>query len=292
MKSSIITLELVKNIIERRNREIHKGDCGRILIVAGTTGMAGAAVLSATSAFRAGAGLVQVFIPKELFPIVQCGIPEATCVERNLSKLNLLPYDAMAIGPGLSRSKESVELVETLLSNFTRPMVIDADALNIIAENNLFHLIKDKPLGSCVITPHLGEAERLLGKKIGKDKVDRQKAAIELCEKTGAIALLKGHNTILTSCVSSNQYVTYTNTTGNPGMATAGSGDVLTGIIAGLLGQKKADGNRLTTWEAAICGAFIHGMAGDLAAEAIGEYGLMAGDIAFYTAMALKQISG
>lgn len=284
MPDSIITLKIVKNIIEKRNREIHKGDCGRILIAAGSLGMAGAAVLSAKGALRAGSGLVQVAVPKELFPIVQTGIPEATCLERDFSNTDLKRYDALALGPGLGQSRESAEAVKTALIRFDGPMVLDADALNIIAKENLFQILRDRPEKSTVITPHPGEAARLLGKKI----TDRQQAALELYEKTGAITLLKGQGTV----VAVNNEKTYTNTTGNPGMATAGSGDVLTGIIVGLMGQKKPCGKRISAEEAAICGAFIHGTAGDLAAETMGEYGLIAGDIAYYTAIALKKISG
>ena len=139
-----------------------------------------------------------------------------------------------------------------------------------------------------MITPHMGEAARLLGRKIGASEEDRAEAAVELHEKTGAVTVLKGQATV----VASDLRKTYTNITGNPGMATAGSGDVLTGIIAGLMGQKKFCGERITAEQAAICGVFVHGAAGDLAADKLGEYGLMAGDIAYYTAMALKNISG
>ena len=161
MKNSIITREFVQTIIEKREKEIHKGDCGRILIVAGSHGMAGAAILAATAALRTGSGLVQVAIPKELFPIVQVGIPEATCLERDLRNLDLSLYDAIAVGPGLGQSDESIDAVKYLLANYDGKMVLDADGLNILAYNNLFDLIKDKE--NIVITPQMGEAKRLLG---------------------------------------------------------------------------------------------------------------------------------
>ena len=276
MKNSIITREFVQNIIEKREKEIHKGDCGRILIVAGSHGMAGAAILAATAALRTGSGLVQVAIPKELFPIVQVGIPEATCLERDLRKIDLSLYDAIAVGPGLGQSDESIDTVKYLFENYDGKMVLDADGLNILAYNNLFDLIKDKE--NIVITPHMGEARRL----IGHLKEERKETAIELYRKTKAITVLKGHATV----VATDNEKTYINTTGNPGMATAGSGDVLTGIITSLLGQGKS------AKEAALAGVFVHGLAGDLAAETVGEYGLIAGDIAYYTAIALKEISG
>lgn len=276
MMDSIITKEFVQTIIEKREKEIHKGDCGRILIVAGSHGMAGAAILAATAALRTGSGLVQVAIPKDLFPIVQVGIPEATCLERDLRKIDLSLYDAIAVGPGLGQSEESIDAVKYLLANYDGKMVLDADGLNILAYNNLFDLIKDKE--NIVITPHMGEARRLLGHL----KEERKETAIELYRKTKAITVLKGHATV----VATDNEKTYINTTGNPGMATAGSGDVLTGIITSLLGQGKS------AKEAALAGVFVHGLAGDLAAETVGEYGLIAGDIAYYTAIALKEISG
>lgn len=276
MKNSIITREFVQTIIEKREKEIHKGDCGRILVVAGSHGMAGAAILAATAALRTGSGLVQVAIPKELFPIVQVGIPEATCLERDLRKIDLSLYDAIAVGPGLGQSDESIDTVKYLFENYDGKMVLDADGLNILAYNNLFDLIKDKE--NIVITPHMGEARSLLGHL----KAERKETAIELYRKTKAITVLKGHATV----VATDNEKTYINTTGNPGMATAGSGDVLTGIITSLLGQGKS------AKEAALAGVFVHGLAGDLAAETVGEYGLIAGDIAYYTAIALKEISG
>lgn len=282
MAESIITEEFVKTIIGKRRREIHKGDCGRILIAAGSKGMAGAAVLSARAAFRAGSGLVQVAIPVELFPIVQTGIPEATCLERDFSKIDLSRYDAAAIGPGLGKGEESVKFVKAIIENFMGPLVIDADGLNIVAEQCLFEVLRARKKGSTVITPHMGEAKRLLGENLS----NREEIIERLIKKTGAVTVLKGHETL----VATEESQTYINTTGNPGMATAGSGDVLTGVIASLLGQRKPDGSRISAKEAALCGVYIHGRAGNLAAEAIGEYGLTAGDLAYYTAIAIKKI--
>ncbi len=282
MKDSIITKEFVQTIIGKRHKEIHKGDCGRVLIVAGSVGMAGAAVLAARSALRCGSGLVQVAIPKELFPIVQVGVPEATCLERDFAKIDLGLYDSVAVGPGLGESKESIEVVKYLLENYDGPMVMDADALNVVAHNEFFDLLRNRT--NVVITPHLGEAKRLVG-----EFCNREETLQALRDKIGAITVLKGHATL----VATGDDKTYINTTGNPGMATAGSGDVLTGIIASLMGQRSmidAEGGRISADFATLCGVFIHGLAGDLAAKDLGEYGLVAGDIAYYTAMALKEI--
>ena len=285
MTESIITEKTVKNIIERRKREIHKGSCGRILIAAGSVGMAGAAVLAARGALRSGAGLVQLSVPAGIFPIVQTGVLEATCLTDSLDNIDLSRYNAAAAGPGLGDSRESVEKVRILLDSFDGPLVLDADGLNIAAREEYFDLMRARG-GRLIITPHMGEARRLMAKDFS-EKMTRRELAEALAEKTGAVTVLKGAGTV----VAAEGRKTYTNTTGNPGMATAGSGDVLTGIITSLCGQRHSDGRPIEPLEAALAGVYIHGLAGDLGAEEKGEYGLIAGDIAEYTALAVKKIS-
>lgn len=285
MSESIITLKTVKNIIVRRNREIHKGDCGRILIVAGSWGMAGAAVLAARGALRAGSGLVQLAVSEKIFPIVQTGVTEATCLADDLQAIDFGRYDGAAIGPGLGTGPDAVRKVKDILNMYEGPLVIDADGLNIVAAEGLFDIIRHRS-GETIITPHIGEARRLLGGSYDPD-MSRNELARALAARTGAITVLKGAGTV----VATAEGQTYTNTTGNPGMATAGSGDVLTGIITTLCGQKKPSGAKITALEAALAGVYIHGLAGDLGAFEKGEYGLTAGDIAEFTAYALKKIS-
>ena len=284
MTGSIITIKNVKNIIERRNREIHKGSCGRILIAAGSVGMAGAAVLAARGALRSGTGLVQLHVPAEIFPIVQTGVLEATCLTDSLDNIDLSRYNAAAAGPGLGDSRESVEKVRILLDSFDGPLVLDADGLNIAASEDFFDLMRARG-GRLIITPHMGEARRLMAKDFS-EKMTRRELAEALADKSGAVTVLKGAGTV----VAAKGRKTYTNTTGNPGMATAGSGDVLTGIITSLCGQRHSDGRPIEPLEAALAGVYIHGLAGDLGAEEKGEYGLIAGDIAEYTALAVKKI--
>ena len=293
----MITAELVHTKLRKRRREIHKGDCGRVLLVAGSEGMMGAAVLASRAALRSGAGLVQLAVPEALFPVAQIAVPEATCRPRSFSPEDLARYDAVAVGPGLGTDRESVEAVRTILEFYEGPLVLDADALNIIAdpENQLYLLLRIRK-GDTVITPHIGEAQRLLKAAENGDQYfarsaeERQTMAQALVELTGSTVVLKGWG----SLVATEGEKTYTNTTGNPGMATGGSGDVLTGIIAGLWGQTQTepDGTerKLTAHEAAVCGVFVHGLAGDLAAEELGEYGMIAGDIAGKTPLALKRI--
>lgn len=284
MLESIITEKTVKNIIERRKREIHKGSCGRILIAAGSVGMAGAAVLSARGALRSGAGLVQLSVPQEIFPIVQTGVLEATCLTDSLDNIDLSRYNAAAAGPGLGDSRESVEKVRILLDSFDGPLVLDADGLNIAAREDFFDLMRARG-GRLIITPHMGEARRLMANDFS-EKMTRRELAEALAQKTGAVTVLKGAGTV----VAAEGQKTYTNTTGNPGMATAGSGDVLTGIVTSLCGQRHSDGRPIEPLEAALAGVYIHGLAGDLGTEEKGEYGLIAGDIAEYTALAVKKI--
>ena len=284
MTESIINEKTVKNIIERRKREIHKGSCGRILIAAGSVGMAGSAVLAARGALRSGAGLVQLSVPQEIFPIVQTGVLEATCLTDSLDNIDLSRYNAAAAGPGLGDSRESVEKVRILLDSFDGPLVLDADGLNIAAREVFFDLMRARG-GRLIITPHMGEARRLMAKDFS-EKMTRRELAEALADKSGAVTVLKGAGTV----VAAEGRKTYTNTTGNPGMATAGSGDVLTGIITSLCGQRHSDGRPIEPLEAALAGVYIHGLAGDLGAEEKGEYGLIAGDIAEYTALAVKKI--
>lgn len=284
MLESIITEKTVKNIIERRKREIHKGSCGRILIAAGSVGMAGAAVLSARGALRSGAGLVQLSVPEEIFPVVQTGVIEATCLTASLDQIDLSRYNAAAAGPGLGDSRQSVEKVRVLLDSFDGPLVLDADGLNIAAREDYFDLMRARG-GRLIITPHMGEARRLMAKDFS-EKMTRRELAEALAQKTGAVTVLKGAGTV----VAAEGQKTYTNTTGNPGMATAGSGDVLTGIVTSLCGQRHSDGRPIEPLEAALAGVYIHGLAGDLGTEEKGEYGLIAGDIAEYTALAVKKI--
>lgn len=282
MKDGLITLEYVNTVIKRRKRNIHKGDCGRILLIAGSLGMAGAAVLCGRGALRSGAGLVRIATLEEIFPIIQVGVPEATCVSRRFLNLDKTKYDAISAGPGLEEELEDAHLIRKILQEYEGTFVLDADALNQIAKNNMQEELKNS-LCKVIITPHIGEAARLLSIDITNAKtMDRQELSRRLVEKTNAIVVLKGEGTI----VATPEGNSYTNTTGNPGMATGGAGDVLTGIITSLSGQG------LLPEDAAKAGVYLHGLAGDLGAQRFGEYGLIAGDIAEMIALAIKKTLG
>jgi len=278
-KFRLIDRAYINSLIRKRPSHFHKGDCGRVLIIAGSEGMAGAAVLCARGALRSGAGLVRVCVPDGLIPILQGTVVEATCVKRSFSPEILEEYQAVILGPGLGTAEENGELVERVLKSSVPKMVIDADALNTIARENLFALLKTAA-GRTVITPHPGEAASLLGCSPWEINRDRAGAVRALAEKTGAVVLLKGEGTLVHAAGGEIRI----NKTGNPGMATGGSGDVLSGIIGSFCAQG------FSCLDAAGAGAYVHGMAGDLAAHALGEYGMIAEDLASTTALALKKI--
>jgi len=263
----------------RRPREAHKGTFGHILVVGGSPGLTGAPVLTAEGALRSGAGLVTVACPRAVQPVVAC---HTTCAMSLalpdtpggcLSHAALAPAlrfsarcRAVVVGPGLARDGDTGDFVRSFLSSVEAATVVDADALNLLAGHA--ELLKDAP-GSFVLTPHPVEAGRLLGMPPAAPlSADRRRVVAELAGMTGAVVVLKGHRTLV--CDGSR---IYENTTGNPGMATAGTGDVLSGVIGALLGQG------LAPFDAAVLGAWVHGKAGDLAARAKGEVSMIASDL-------------
>lgn len=273
---NLIDIDFVKTLLKERPEDMHKGDCGKVLIVAGTKGMAGAAGLCAKAALRAGCGLAQVAVTEEILPIVQTITPEATCLIRDgLKDLDFSTYDAIAFGPGIGTGQDEKNLLLRILSNYEGPLVVDADGLNIIAKYGLEDEVRNRKC-QLIITPHPGEAKRLAG-----NIEDREEMAKALQEKFQCVALLKGNLTL----VALDAERVKINGTGNPGMATAGSGDVLTGIIASFLAQG------MSVEDAVQAGPFIHGMSGDIMASDLGQYGLLASDMTFGVALAIKNVA-
>jgi NAD(P)H-hydrate epimerase len=258
-------VKINKNIFPKRKAESHKGSYGRVFILAGSPGMLGAAILVSRGALRAGAGLVYLDSPKESRDIVNIATPEVIIVSGSQSAINA---DALAIGPGLgSRKKTAFDLLVDLnKKKFKKPIILDADGLN--AFEGKINTLRNLNL-NLILTPHPGELARLLSKTTDELLNDREKAAREAAELLGHIIVLKGHRTT----VAGKNGKVYINKTGNPGMASAGAGDVLTGVIAGLAAQG------LNLWDAACAGVYLHGLAGDLAAAELGEYGMIASDI-------------
>ncbi len=259
----------IRKLIKPRKIFSHKGNYGHALLIAGSYGMMGAAVLATKACLRTGAGLVTAHIPVKGYEIMQSSIPEAIVSldpsEVCFSKTpDLTPYNAVGVGPGIGKQAPTLKALKDLFTMYAKPLVIDADALNLLSDNK--ELIKLIPKNS-IITPHPKEFERLAGKfKNGYDRLMNQ---IDFSEKYQLIVVLKGAYTT----ISLPDGRCYFNSTGNPGMATGGSGDVLTGIIVSLLAQG------YEPEKAAIAGVFIHGMSGDIAACNFSHEALIASDI-------------
>ncbi|QEL20949.1 NAD(P)H-hydrate dehydratase [Limnoglobus roseus] len=265
-----------------RKPEGHKGSYGRVLVVAGSRGMSGAAVLCGSAALRGGAGLVTVACPDEILDVVAAGNPCYTTVGLTSPGTTDLrtrgpDYDVIAIGPGLGYGPDKQSLVRTYLAAYPeKPLVLDADGLNNLDIVGFDNLSRQVP---AVLTPHPGELATLTGKTTNEVQANREPLAVEFAARHKVVLLLKGNHTIVTDGAR-----VYTNQTGNPGMATGGCGDVLTGLIAALLGQK------LSPFDAACLGAWAHGRAGDIAAAEVGQAALIASDLLAYLGKALREV--
>lgn len=268
-------------MLHKRGEFSHKGTFGHALLVAGSYGMAGAALLGAKAALRSGCGLLTVHLPSRCCDALQVSVPEAVVsLDSDGVSFSELPdlsrYDAVGVGPGLGKKDQTRAALSHLLGRVAVPLVVDADALNIIAEEGWLSRLPE----NTIITPHPKEFDRLMGAShSGYERLEKQLA---LSRERGVIVVLKGANT----SVSLPDGRCFFNTTGNPGMATAGSGDVLTGIVLSLLAQK------YTAEEAALLGVFVHGLSGDLASESFGQEGLMAGDLADFVGRAIMSLRG
>lgn len=266
--AQLISKPEAQRFYQAREKFGHKGTYGHALIVAGSYGKMGAAVLSTTAAFRIGAGMVTAFVPKCGYNILQTAIPEAMVITDNEEAfLSDISFDfepsAIGVGMGIGKNKATVEALKKLFTDSEIPFVIDADALNNISENK--DLLKLLPKNS-VLTPHPGELKRLIGE--WKNDYDKFEKVKKFSEKHEVVVVIKGAYTI--TVYGDKLYI---NTTGNPGMATAGSGDSLSGVITGLLSQG------YDPLLASVFGVYMHGMAGDIASEQMGFEAVMAGDI-------------
>lgn len=264
--------------IPPRAARAHKGDFGRVLVIGGSYGMHGAPLLSAAAAFASGAGLVTIALPRSIYPVAGPAelratwlpLPESPHGVLESSSLQLLlaaadRSDVVAIGPGLANHPETRALLHQLVPQITQPLVLDADGLNAFAGEPA-QIAGRRPV--TILTPHAGELARLTGQKPGDDDDARRIAAVDLAMRAGATVILKGHHSVV-----SNGLESHFNPTGNPGMATGGAGDVLTGCLAALLSV--VEGELL----AARIGAFAHGAAGDRAAARLGPIGVTATDL-------------
>lgn len=263
----------VLRLLPDRPENAHKGDFGKILLLCGSRGYTGAAALAAMGALRTGAGLVYLGVPESIyaieavkltepviFPLPDEGGRYAPSAAARVPEL-LNGKDAVLIGPGIGQSEGSFAVVKAVLETYNGPVVLDADGINVIREHKDILRGRTSPT---ILTPHVGEFLRFGGTLTQ----DRAVSAAALANDLGCIVLLKGHHTVIT-----DGNTCFCNNTGNQGMATGGSGDVLAGIITSLLGQG------MPPLEAAACGAWLHGTAGDICAEEIGQYGMLPSDM-------------
>lgn len=292
IKVSLLNGENIKVLFPERKRDAHKGDFGSVFVLAGSVGMTGAASMTALSAQRAGAGLVTLGIPESLNEILEVKLTEVmtkplpetneksiSLNAENIIGLFLRNSDVLALGPGLSLHPETIEVVHRIVSGIEIPLVIDADGLNALALKPKI-LKKSSRDANIVLTPHPGEMARLLGCRVEDIQKDRVSSAQKAANLFNSVVVLKGAPTI----ISEPDGTSWINSTGNPGMATGGSGDILCGLIAGFIAQG------FTPSEAARVGVYLHGLAGDIAAMEKTEYGMIASDILEKIPEAMRRI--
>lgn len=289
IKTGIIDLDMVSAMIPQRKPDSNKGDYGRVLIVTGSTGMTGSGCLASMAALRTGAGLVYTGVPQSLAPVYSSHMTEpivipledsgtgrlsASCTEHILGLMDKM--DVVAIGPGLTAGDDIRKIVGAVIENCRVPLVMDADALNAIsADPSVLKKLK----AEAVLTPHPGEMARLTGTNTKQVQSDRIGTATAFAQQYGVTVVLKGNRTV----VAYPDGRVLINTTGNAGMATAGTGDVLTGMIAGIAAQGVPAG------DAAAAGVYLHGLAGDAAADCKGMHGMVAGDIVDILPVAIRE---
>jgi NAD(P)H-hydrate epimerase len=297
---SMLTSSEIKEILPKRRKDAHKKDFGHVLILAGSCGMTGAAALTCQGALRVGAGLVTLGIPESLNNIMEVKITEAMTVplpeteEKSLSSKGIgkildfierRKVDAVVIGPGLSTNRNTGKLVNEILYEVDLPCILDADGINLLVGQASLAKAKAK----IIMTPHPGELGRLLGKKVEEVQKERIRYAFQFSKENNLICVLKGYQT-----VTARGEDVFINPLGNPGMASGGSGDVLSGMIGGLVGQLRLmdTEKKHGLLSAAIVGVYLHSLAGDLARREKGEMGLIASDIVEKIPEAIRNVLG
>jgi len=289
--SHLLTQDEMARLVPERERISHKGTYGRMLVLAGSPGYTGAAAMTCLGALRVGAGLVYLGIPKSLNPILETKLTETITIpleetpDGRLSTMNLKritgladTMDAVIIGPGIGTSPDTAVLVRKLLDSLHNPLVLDADGLNCLGDDAACLDNHSMPI---VVTPHPGEMARLTGASAAEIMNARWESALEFSRSHEVITVLKGAGTVIADPVSDQVSI---NITGNPGMASAGTGDVLTGMIGGFIAQG------VEPAAAAKLGVYLHGLAGDIAAEQMGEHSLIAGDVIAAIPRAFKKL--
>lgn len=286
-------MELPK--LHLRELDTHKNDFGRVFVLAGSKGMVGAALLTAEACLRSGAGYACLGLPESLLAtvsgrssaslcVIGCGLPETEEGSLGLMAKNKVleqaaSYDVLALGPGLSQNPQTQQMLSQLLPEVNQALIVDADGLNALAKNPELTVSLQREKGLPIFTPHPGEFSRLVQRHtVAIEHPIREQECREFAARNKIVCVLKGYRSVV-----SDGEQTYINATGNPGMATAGSGDVLTGTIAALRGQG------FDSFEAACLGVYIHGLAGDMVAERLGIWGMTAYDILNELPLAFKR---
>ncbi len=281
--------EEMSRILPQRSPNTNKADFGKALVIAGSKGMTGAAVLSAYSLLRSGAGLVTLAVPESqraiaagFYPeLMTVGLPENDGIISALAAKRIFELtegkDVVVFGPGLGQSRDIPLLLEELLNTYQGKLLIDADGLNALGKN--INMLNKKKC-QVVITPHPGEMSRLTGIDVCEIQKNRTKIAQDFADNFDVTVVLKGFETVVAQSGREN----FVNPTGNSGMATAGTGDVLSGVVAAFLGQG------IDSFDAARLGVYIHGLAGDMAKDELGEYGMLASDVAIFIPKAILSL--
>jgi NAD(P)H-hydrate epimerase len=278
-----LNAKFIQKVLPERPLNIFKNRCGQVFLLAGSVGLTGAATLSSEAALRIGAGMAFLGVPNSLNLILEEKLTEVMTLPLPETETQSLSFaaqaqiaekfewtDVLAIGPGLTTHPDSVKLVKWVLEKFDKPIILDADALNCLKGETA--ALKKRAKGDLILTPHPGELSRIIGLSTKEILANPIEIARSTAQKFNVVLILKGAPTIIAApdgCV-------FINSTGNPGMATAGMGDVLTGVVAGLVAQG------LSPLDGALAGVYLHGYAGDLAKSELGEAGLLAGDVLRY----------
>ena len=287
----MISIDEAKRSFPKRPPDSHKGDFGHVFVIAGSSGYTGAAYLTSQAAVRSGSGLVTLAIPESLYDIMATKLTEVMVrpmPETNSRSLSLRAEEellrfsekcnAFAIGPGLSQDKETASLIRNLVAELDQPIVLDADGINAFSG---FAAQLKKVKKTLILTPHPGELSKLTGKSVEEIQKNRKDIALTLAREYNIVLVLKGHDTV----VAGPDGKVYINVTGNPGMASGGMGDLLTGIIAAFVAQG------VDNFNAAVLGAYFHGLAGDMALKDKGPLGLIATDLLDKLPEALKALA-
>lgn len=273
-----LTREWVTKRLPKRPQDANKGTFGKILVIAGSENFPGAAYLCCAAAYRVGTGLVTLVSGQQVEIIVSRKLPEVTFLAFDEAFAKIKEFDALLIGPGLGQNKQTAEFIEKLLEKELPKTIIDADGLNILSKMGKWW---EQLRGEIILTPHSGEMARLTGKTIEEIQKDRVNVAQYYAKKWRKVIVLKGANTVVASPEGGAAISPFA----NPALATAGTGDILAGVIAGMLAQG------LKLYDAAAVGVYIHGQTGEMLREKIGQAGSLAGDLLPFLPLTIKQLS-